>query len=101
MQTFGLNFDVKPEYAEEFKQTLMQLIDKMKRCDGHVETRLFTEVAQPNSMMMYSNWKTKAEFGDFIRSDSFQKIKNESREMIENRPSDFLGQDVRLIKPAE
>ena len=101
MQTFGLNFDVKPECAEEFQKALMQMIDEMKRCDGHVETRLFTEVTQPNSMMMYSNWKTKAEFGDFIRSDNFQHIKNASREMLENRPSDFSGQDVRLIKPAE
>ncbi len=101
MQTFGLNYDVKPECAEEFKKTLMHLIDKMKHCDGHVETKLFMDVAQPNSMMIYSNWKTKAEFGDFVRSDSFQQIKNESREMIKNRPSHFSGQDVRLIKPAE
>jgi hypothetical protein len=30
MQTFGLNYDVKPGRVEEFKKTLMQLIDTMQ-----------------------------------------------------------------------
>ena len=81
MQTFGLNYDVKPERTEEFKKTLLQLIDAMKACDGHVETRLYSDVAQPNSMMIYSNWKTKAEFGDFVRSDTFQGALTEAVEM--------------------
>lgn len=101
MQTFGLNYDVKPEKIEEFKNTLMQLIDTMKSCDGHVETRLFSDVAQPNSMMIYSNWKTKAEFAEFVRSDTFKQSLQEAVEMLESKPSHFAGQDIRLIKPAE
>lgn len=101
MQTFGLNYDVKPERTEEFKKTLMQLIDVMQSCDGHVETKLFSDVAQPNSMMIYSNWKTKAEFADFVRSDTFQQALKEAREMLESRPTHFTGQNIRLIKPAE
>lgn len=101
MQTFGLNYDVKPGCAEEFKKTLMLLIDTMKSCDGHVETRLFSDVAQPNSMMIYSNWKTKAEFAGFVRSDAFRKALKEAVDMLESKPSHFAGQDIRLIKPAE
>ena len=102
MQTFGLNYNVKPERTEEFKKALMRLIDTMKRCDGHVETRLFSDVAQPNSMMIYSNWKTKAEFADFVRSDTFRQAQQEAVGMLENKPTHFLGQDdIRLIKPAE
>ena len=41
MQTFGLNYDVKPDRTEEFKETLMQLIEAMKACEGHIETRLY------------------------------------------------------------
>ena len=99
MQTFGLNYEVKPERADEFIVTLMQLIDVMKSCDGHLETRLFSDVAQPNSMMIYSNWKTKAEFGDFVRSDTFQEALAEAVEMLESRPTHFAGQNIRLIKP--
>jgi heme-degrading monooxygenase HmoA len=101
MQTFGLNYDVKPECTEDFIKALMQLIDTMNRCDGHIETRLFSDVAQPNSMMIYSNWKTKAEFVDFVRSDSFDQAKQEAVGMLESKPSLFAGQDIRLIKPAE
>jgi len=101
MQTFGLNYDVKPGCTEEFKKALMRLIDTMKRCDGHVETRLFSDVVQPNSMMIYSNWKTKAEFGDFIRSDTFRQAQKEAVDMLESKPTHFSGQDIRLIKPAE
>jgi len=101
MQTFGLNYDVKPERIEDFKETLMQLIDAMKASDGHVETRLFSDVAKPNSMMIYSNWKTKAEFADFVRSDTFKQALNDARDMLTGKPIQFTGQNIRLIKPAE
>jgi quinol monooxygenase YgiN len=101
MQSFGLNYDVKPEYTEEFKKTLMQLIDVMQSCDGHIETKLFSDVTQPNSMMIYSNWKTKAEFGDFVRSDTFKEAMNEAMAMLEGKPKHFTGQDIRLIKTPE
>jgi quinol monooxygenase YgiN len=101
MQSFGLNYDVKPERTEEFKDTLMKLIEEMKLCDGHIETRLFSDVAQPNSMMIYSNWKTKAEFGDFVRSDTFKEALDEAVAMLESSPTHFAGQDIRLIKHPE
>ena len=101
MQTFGLNYDVKPERTEEFIKTLMQLIDAMQECDGHIETKLFSDVRQPNSMMIYSNWKTKAEFANFVRSSTFQKALKEAVEMLESKPTHFAGQNIRLIKPAE
>ena len=101
MQTFGLNYDVKPECTEEFKQTLMQLIEAMRGIDGHVETKLFSDVEQPNSMMIYSNWKTKAEFADFVRSDIFRQALNAAAAMLESKPTHFSGQNVRLIKPPD
>jgi heme-degrading monooxygenase HmoA len=101
MQTFGLNYQVKPECTEDFKETLMQLIDTMKRCNGHIETKLFSDVAQPNSMMIYSNWGTKAEFAEFVRSDTFQKDLNEAVGMLESTPTHFAGENIRLIKPPE
>jgi quinol monooxygenase YgiN len=101
MQTFGLNYQVKPEYAEDFKKTVMQLIDTMKRCEGHIETKLFSDVAEPNSMMIYSNWGTKAEFAEYVRSEPFKAAINNAVSMLESTPSHFAGQNIRLIKPAE
>jgi quinol monooxygenase YgiN len=101
MQTFGLNYDVKPELTEDFKKTLMQLIEAMKLCDGHLETRLFSDVLQPNSMLIYSNWKTKAQFSDFVRSETFQTALAEAVEMLESKPTHFMGENIRLIKSPE
>ncbi len=98
MQTFGLNYDVKPDRAEEFKSILMELIETLNTCDGHVETRLFSDVAKPNSMMIYSNWESKAEFAAFVRSDTLQRPLKEAAEMLESKPTHFSGQNVRLIK---
>ena len=101
MQTFGLNYQVKPDCIDDFKDTLLQLIDTMKSCDGHIETKLFSDVAQPNSMMIYSNWGTKAEFADFVRSETFKEAIHNAAGMLEGKPTHYSGQNVRLIKPAE
>ena len=101
MQSFGLNYAVKSGHTEEFKKTLAQLIEAMKACDGHIETKLFSDVAAPNSMMIYSNWKTKAEFSDFVKSDTFKQAIEEAVTMIESDPTHFLGENVRLIKNPE
>ena len=98
MQSFGLNYEVKPDRVEDFKKALMQLIEDMNKHEGHVETRLFADVARPNSMMIYSNWKTKAEFVGFFRSEEFQQALGEAAKMLESRPTHMAGQSIRLIK---
>ncbi len=101
MQTFGLNYDVKPECTEDFKKTLMDLIETMNDNEGHVETRLFADVAKPNSMVIYSNWETKAAFSNFFRSATFQQKIKDTVDMLESTPTHLSGQNVRLIKPPE
>jgi len=101
MQTFGLNYDVKPGLTEEFVKTLMNLVDAMQSVDGHIETRVFSDVAQPNSIMIYSNWNTKAQFAEFFRSDTFKRAQSDAIEMLEHKPTHFAGQNIRLIKSPE
>jgi quinol monooxygenase YgiN len=98
MQTFGLNYEVKPECVEDFKSTLNELMESMKASAGHVETRLFADVNQPNMMMIYSDWKTKAEFAQYVRSSNFQEALADTVEMLESTPKHLAGQDIRLIK---
>jgi len=50
--------------------------------------------------MIYSNWETKNKFADFVKSDIFKQALNEAVDMLESKPSHFLGTDIRLIKPA-
>jgi quinol monooxygenase YgiN len=98
MQSFGLNYEVKPGLVDEFKNTMLQLIEEMNLAEGHIETKVFADVENPNSMMIYSDWKTKAEFSDFIKSDTFKDALEEAVKMLESQPTHFLGENVRLIK---
>jgi heme-degrading monooxygenase HmoA len=52
-------------------------------------------------MMIYSNWKTKAQFAGFVRSDVFSQAMGGAVAMLESKPTHFSGQDIRLIKPPE
>jgi chlorite dismutase len=87
MKTFGLNYDVKPDYVDEFKQYTLRVIDAMQGVDGHVETRLYVDAVRPNSMMIYSNWDTVEEFRTFMRSDAFKAAIGETMDMLEGMPS--------------
>lgn len=87
MKTFGLNYDIKPEYVEEFTNYSLTVIDLMQDWDGHVETRLYIDATKPNSMMIYSNWETVEQFKDFMKSDAFKGAIRSTYDMLEGMPS--------------
>ena len=101
MQTFGLNYEVKPDRVEDFKSAMLHLIDTVKGREGHIETRVYSDIDRPTSMMIYSNWKTKAEFAKFVRSDIFQEMMADAVAMLESRPTHLSGESIRLIKSPE
>jgi quinol monooxygenase YgiN len=87
MKTFGLNYDVKPEYVAEFTEYTLKVIDAMQGVSGHVETRLYVDAVRSNSMMIYSNWESVEEFRAFMRSDAFKAAIGETMDMLEGMPS--------------
>ena len=87
MKTFGLNYGIKPQYVNEFKDYSMKVIDLMKEWDGHNETRLYIDAAKPNSMMIYSNWETVEQFKNFMKSDAFKGAIGATYDMLEGMPS--------------
>lgn len=86
MVTFGLNYDVKPEYVEEFMKISRAAVAAMQGVEGHKETRLYQDVDRPNSYLIYSDWETKEAFTAFMRSDAFKQVQSAGREMLENPP---------------
>lgn len=86
MITFGLNYDVKPEFREEFERISRETVRAMEGVKGHKETRLYQDVDQPDSYMIYSDWETKADFTAFLRSDVFKQVQTMSRDMLQDRP---------------
>lgn len=86
MVTFGLNYDVKPGFNEEFERITMETLEAMKNVEGHRETRLYRDVANPNSYLIYSDWDSREAFSAFIRSDAFQRVQSLGREILAKPP---------------
>ena len=92
MNTIGLNYDVKPEHVEDFKEYTQRVIEVMKGFDGHVETRLYTDAFKPTSMMIYSEWENVALFRVFMGSDDFKNTLKNASGMLSGRPSHKIFQ---------
>jgi len=94
MKTLGLNYDVKPEYVKEFQEYSLRVLDAMQGFKGHVETRLYADVARPNSMMIYSNWETIEQFRAFMKSDAFSQAIGDTKDMLEGMPTHRVYQQT-------
>ncbi len=97
MQTIGLNYDVKPERVEEFTSYTMKVLEAMQDFEGHIETRLYADVARPNSMMIYSNWESVAQFRAFMRSDAFKAAIGDTTDMLEGMPSHKVYEETGAL----
>lgn len=58
----------------------------MEGVKGHRETRLYRDVARPDSYLIYSDWETKEDFSAFMRSEAFKKVQTLGREILANPP---------------
>lgn len=86
MKTFGLNYLVKPEAVQDFTDFALKVIDLMQAWPGHIETILYIDAAKPNSMMIYSNWETVAQFKAFMKSDAFKGAIGATYDMLAGMP---------------
>lgn len=86
MVTFGLNYDVKPGHGEEFEKVSRAALEAMKGVKGHRETRLYRDVDNPDSYLIYSDWETREDFSAFIRSDVFKQVQTLGREILARPP---------------
>lgn len=99
MVTFGLNYDVKAQHLKEFEDYSLKVIGSMSGMKGHVETRLYKDVAKPNSLMIYSHWESPEDFRAFMQSDAFKGAQNHSREMLEGPPKHNMYQPAHMGPP--
>lgn len=58
----------------------------MKSVEGHRETRLYQDVDNPNSYLIYSDWETREAFAAFIRSEAFKQVQTLGREILARPP---------------
>ncbi len=95
MVTFGLNYDVKPPHRQVFERYCLEVIDAMRAMPGHVETRLYGDLARPASYLIYSQWDTPASFRAFMRSDAFQAAQRFGRDILDGPPRHHVYTEMR------
>jgi len=87
MTTVGMHYDVIPGKEEEFEKGFYGVLDHLKKVAGHVESRLFTDVASQGSYLILSQWDSKKSFEDFIRSPEFRSTVSWGKaEILRGRP---------------
>jgi heme-degrading monooxygenase HmoA len=84
--TFGLNYDVKPEHAEQFLRVSEQVLRLLPTLRGHEETRLYADVHAPHSYLIYSKWRGVDDFRAFLASDAFRDVQTMGRDMLRGPP---------------
>lgn len=96
MITFGLNYDVKAEFVDEFVGVSQKAIELIKTLDGHIQTTLYKDVANPNCFLIYSEWEQDQHFKDFVRSEAFKQVQTMTVDMLERRPKHTLYESRKM-----
>ena len=85
--TIGMHYDVLPGKEEEFEQGFLKVLEHLRTLPGHVESRMFEDVASTGSYVILSSWQSKEDFEKFLHSPEFKKVTEWGKaEMLRGRP---------------
>ena len=82
MTTIGMHYDVIPGKEKIFIDAFTGVMEALKSFPGHVESRLFEDVHNRASFVIFSQWQNKEDFEAFIHSDAFRKTVTWGKEQI-------------------
>ena len=95
MTTIGMHYDVIAGKEEEFEKGFIGVIDHLKSVVGHVESRLFSDVATKGSYLIMSQWDSKQSFENFIHSPQFKAVTSWGKaEILRGRPQHKVYQNA-------
>ena len=87
MTTIGMQYDVIAGKEEEFEKGFLAVIDHLKTVGGHVESKLYEDVASVGSYLILSQWDSRESFDQFLRSPEFATVTSWGRaEILRGRP---------------
>ena len=87
MTTVGMQYDVVAGKEEEFVKGFLGVIEHLKTVTGHVESHMYEDVQVKGSYVILSQWKDKASFDAFLRSDAFRQVTSWGKaEVLRGRP---------------
>ena len=87
MTTIGMHYDVVPGKEQEFEKGFLAVIEHLKTVAGHVESRLYEDVASTGSYLILSQWDSRESFDRFLQSPQFAQVTAWGRaEILRGRP---------------
>jgi chlorite dismutase len=84
--TMGMFYTVEPDYREAFAEKFDAVGGLLAEMDGHLDTRLMTNVEDENDMFIASQWESKEDAMSFFRSDAFADTVDWGRDVLVDRP---------------
>jgi heme-degrading monooxygenase HmoA len=87
MTTIGMHYEVVPGKEEEFECGFLGVIEHLKSVPGHVESKMYEDVASVGSYVILSEWSDQQAFQAFMKSPEFAKVVAWGRtEILRSRP---------------
>jgi heme-degrading monooxygenase HmoA len=87
MTTIGMHYDVIPGKEEEFEAGFLGVIEHLRSVAGHVESKLYEDVASTGSYLILSQWDAKESFDTFLKSPAFAQVTSWGKaEILRGRP---------------
>ena len=82
-----MHYDVVPGKEAEFEKGFLAVIEHLKTVRGHIESKLYEDVASTGSYLILSQWDGKESFQKFLQSPEFAKVTAWGRaEILRGRP---------------
>jgi heme-degrading monooxygenase HmoA len=87
MTTIGMHYDVIPGKEEEFEKGFAAVAEHLAKVAGHVESKLYADVASRGSYLILSQWQTREAFNAFLHSPEFRSTTSWGKaEILRSRP---------------
>jgi heme-degrading monooxygenase HmoA len=87
MTTIGMNYQVLAGKEKEFEHAFLAVLQKLQGVAGHVDSKLYQDVASQGSYLIFSQWQSKSDFDAFVKSEAFAKVTSWGKaEILRGRP---------------
>ena len=82
-----MHYDVIPGKEEEFERGFLGVLEVLRTLPGHIESRMYEDVASTGSYVILSTWERKEDFDAFLKSPAFANaVAWGKAEILRSRP---------------
>jgi len=102
MITVGMNYNIREGKEQEFESVFTKVLEIMGKMDGHGQTHLYRDVAEPASYLIVSEWSSQPAFEAFISSKQFKNVTDWGKaDILTSRPKhEIYGAEPTPATPA-